>query len=111
MFQLLTRGPERPRLARASLVAGNSCRRGSPTIAHMPELDLSADAVTLTEALVNIESVSRDEKAIAAAIEMALTGLDHLHVTRHGNTLVARTALGRADRVGNEGPIDRKRRA
>ncbi|HEY9562501.1 MAG TPA: succinyl-diaminopimelate desuccinylase [Nocardioides sp.] len=72
----------------------------------MPELDLSADAVTLTEALVNIESVSRDEKAIAAAIEMALTGLDHLHVTRHGNTIVARTDLGREDRVVIAGHID-----
>ncbi|NYG60433.1 succinyl-diaminopimelate desuccinylase [Nocardioides daedukensis] len=72
----------------------------------MPELDLSADAVTLTEALVNIESVSRDEKAIADAIEMALTGLDHLHVTRHGNTIVARTDLGREDRVVIAGHID-----
>ena len=32
-------------------------------------LDLTADAVTLTEQLVNIESVSLDEQAIADAVE------------------------------------------
>ena len=37
-------------------------------------IDLSLDAVALTEALVNIESVSRNEQAIADAIEEALRG-------------------------------------
>ena len=32
-------------------------------------LDLTADAVTLTEQLVDIESVSRNEQAIADAVE------------------------------------------
>lgn len=69
-------------------------------------LDLGADAVTLTEQLVDIESVSRNEQAIADAIERALLRLGHLTVTRHGHTIVARTDLGRAERVVIAGHID-----
>lgn len=69
-------------------------------------LDLSLDAVALTEALVNIESVSRHEKVIADAIEEALTPLTHLSVTRHGNSIVARTELGLPERVVIAGHID-----
>jgi succinyl-diaminopimelate desuccinylase len=53
----------------------------------MSHLDLQADAVTLTEQLVNIESVSRNEAAIADAVESALRTLGHLEVTRHGHTV------------------------
>lgn len=73
--------------------------------APMP-LDLTGDVVTLTAALCDIPSVSRDEKAIADAVEAALTGLPHLTVTRIGNTLVARTDLGRAERVVLAGHLD-----
>lgn len=69
-------------------------------------LDLSADVVTLTRQLVDIESVSQDERRIADEIEAALSGLDHLQVSRHGNTLVARTDLGRGERVVIAGHID-----
>jgi succinyl-diaminopimelate desuccinylase len=69
-------------------------------------LDLSVDAVTLTEQLVNIESVSQNEGAIADAIESALLSLAHLEVTRRGNTVVARTRLGRPERVVIAGHID-----
>ncbi len=69
-------------------------------------LDLTADVVTLTEALVNIESVSQDERAITDAIEAALAELPHLSVTRIGNSLVARTDLGRAERVVIAGHVD-----
>jgi succinyl-diaminopimelate desuccinylase len=69
-------------------------------------LDLTADAVTLTEQLVNIESVSRNELAIADAVEAALRALTHLTVTRHGNTVVARTDLGRGERVVIAGHLD-----
>jgi succinyl-diaminopimelate desuccinylase len=72
----------------------------------MPALDLTVDAVTLTENLVNIESVSLGETEIADAIAEALGGLDHLTVSRHGNTLVARTDLGHAERVVIAGHID-----
>jgi succinyl-diaminopimelate desuccinylase len=69
-------------------------------------LDLTADVVALTEALVDIESVSRNEQQICDEIEAALTGLDHLQVTRIGNSLVARTELGRAERVVIAGHVD-----
>jgi succinyl-diaminopimelate desuccinylase len=70
------------------------------------QLDLSADAVQLTEDLVNIESVSGDEQQIADAIEAALRALDHLDVRRFGNTLVARTDQGHDERVVIAGHID-----
>jgi succinyl-diaminopimelate desuccinylase len=69
-------------------------------------LDLTADVVTLTEALVDIESVSRNEQPLADAIEARLRALDHLDVTRIGNSVVARTDLGRGERVVIAGHID-----
>ncbi len=69
-------------------------------------LDLTADAVTLTQQLVDIESVSLDEAAIADAVEAALTPLSHLSVVRRGNTVVARTDLGRGERVVIAGHLD-----
>ena len=69
-------------------------------------LDLTVDAVQLTEELVNIESVSGNEQKIADAIEAALDVLDHLEVQRFGNTVVARTHQGRAERVVIAGHID-----
>ena len=71
-----------------------------------PTLDLHADITSLTAALCDIESVSRDEAAIGDAIETALAPLTHLTVTRIGNTLVARTELGRSQRVVLAGHID-----
>ena len=62
--------------------------------------------VTLTERLVDIESVSRNEQAIADAVEEALRALPHLEVSRHGHTVVARTDLGRAERVVIAGHLD-----
>ena len=70
------------------------------------QLDLSTDVVTLTERLVDIESVSRNEQAIADAVEEALRALPHLKVRRHGHTVVARTDLGRAERVVIAGHLD-----
>ena len=71
-----------------------------------PVLDLTADAVTLTEQLVNIESVSHDERAVADAVEAALRPLAHLTVTRRGHTVVARTDLGLGERVVIAGHLD-----
>ncbi len=72
----------------------------------VPSLDLTADAVDLTVQLVNIESVSKNEQAIAGAVEAALAPYDHLTVSRHGNTVVARTDLGRGERVVIAGHLD-----
>ncbi len=69
-------------------------------------LDLAADVVTLTTALVNIPSESRHEKAIADAVETALRRLGHLSVERVGHTIVARTSLGRGERVVLGGHLD-----
>jgi succinyl-diaminopimelate desuccinylase len=69
-------------------------------------LDLGVDAVSLTEDLVNIESVSGDEGEIADAVETALRALDHLEVQRFGHTVVARTHQGRAERVVVAGHLD-----
>lgn len=71
-----------------------------------PVLDLTVDPVTLTRQLVDIESVSRNEQRIADAIEAALRAVPHLEVTRRGHTVVARTHLGRAERVVIAGHID-----
>jgi succinyl-diaminopimelate desuccinylase len=70
------------------------------------DLDLHADGPALTAALVDVSSVSGEEGPLADAIERALRRLPHLAVTRHGNTLVARTALGRKERVVLAGHID-----
>ncbi len=70
------------------------------------QLDLSVDVVTLTEHLVNIESVSRNERVIADVVEEALSGCTHLTVTRRGNTIVARTELGLSERVVIAGHLD-----
>ena len=72
----------------------------------MPTLDLTADVVTLTQQLCDIESVSHDEAAIADAIEAALRPLRHLEVVRRGNTVIARTDFGRDERVVLAGHID-----
>jgi succinyl-diaminopimelate desuccinylase len=69
-------------------------------------LDLTADAVTLTRRLVDIESVSRNEQAIADLVEAALRALPHLTVVRRGHTVVARTSLGRPSRVVLAGHLD-----
>ncbi|MGH3282683.1 MAG: succinyl-diaminopimelate desuccinylase, partial [Trebonia sp.] len=70
------------------------------------DLDLYADGPELTAALVDIASVSGAEGPLADAIERALRRLPHLLVTRHGNTLVARTAFGNRERVVLAGHID-----
>ncbi len=71
-----------------------------------PELDLALDPVTLTERLVDIPSVSGDEQSIADAVESALRRIGHLEVERIGNTVVARTSGGHADRVVIAGHLD-----
>ena len=75
-------------------------------MANPVALDLSADVVDLTAALCDIESVSRDEQAVCDAVEAALAPLSHLALTRVGNSLVARTDLGRSERVVLAGHLD-----
>ena len=69
-------------------------------------LDLSATSIELTRALCDIESVSGNETTIADAVERALAGYGHLEIIRDGDTVVARTNLGRAQRVIIAGHLD-----
>jgi succinyl-diaminopimelate desuccinylase len=68
--------------------------------------DVLADPVLLTRALVDVESVSRDEKVIADCVEEVLREAPHLSVDRLGNTVMARTDLGREQRVVLAGHLD-----
>ena len=72
----------------------------------MTSLDLFADPIALSAALVDIESPSHHEEAIADAVEGALRGLEHAEVARFGNTVVARTNFGLGSRVVLAGHID-----
>jgi succinyl-diaminopimelate desuccinylase len=69
-------------------------------------LDLQQDAAELTARLVDFPSESGNEGPLADAIETALRALPHLTVDRHGNNVVARTRLGRGERVILAGHID-----
>jgi succinyl-diaminopimelate desuccinylase len=70
------------------------------------ELDLDADVVELTRALCDVESVSGDEGPLADGVEAALRRLPHLEVLRDGDAVVARTKLGRPERVVLAGHLD-----
>ncbi|GAA0670071.1 succinyl-diaminopimelate desuccinylase [Kitasatospora atroaurantiaca] len=69
-------------------------------------LDLTLDGGALTARLVDFPSVSGDEQALADAVETALRAYPHLTVDRYGNNVVARTELGRAERVLIAGHLD-----
>jgi succinyl-diaminopimelate desuccinylase len=69
-------------------------------------LDLTADVLTLTRALVDVPSVSGTEDALADAVETALRGLGGLEVERVGNAVLARTNLDRPTRVVLAGHLD-----
>ncbi|MEV4148199.1 succinyl-diaminopimelate desuccinylase [Amycolatopsis sp. NPDC049691] len=70
-------------------------------------LDLHADPVDLTAALVDTFSVSGSEAEIAAAVQKALQEqASHLEVVRNGDAVLARTNLGRASRVVLAGHLD-----
>ena len=69
-------------------------------------LDPRGDLVALFRAVVDIESVSGNERALADAVQHALSGHAHLEVLRDGDTVIARTNLGRPERVVIAGHLD-----
>jgi len=69
-------------------------------------LDLHTDPVDLTAALVDIPSVSRDERRIADEVERALREQTAYEVIRNGDAVLARTDLGRPTRVVLAGHLD-----
>jgi succinyl-diaminopimelate desuccinylase len=70
------------------------------------DLDLRADPIDLTAALVDVPSVSGGEAALADAVEAALRAEAHLEVVRCGESVLARTSRGRPRRVLLAGHLD-----
>lgn len=74
------------------------------------KLNLLQDSVDLTAALVDIESVSRSEAAIADAVEVALREVaqadESIEVLRIDNNVIARTHRGLPQRVILAGHLD-----
>lgn len=66
----------------------------------------STSLLELFRAIVDIESVSRNERALADAVEQTLAASPHLEVVRDGDAVLARTNLGRAERVIIAGHLD-----
>lgn len=93
-------------------------RRVSPVAASLramrfiggaPGYEASADVrdvVALTRAICDVESVSGGEQGLADAVEQVLHGVDGLEVLRDGDAVVARTRLGRSERVVLAGHLD-----
>jgi succinyl-diaminopimelate desuccinylase len=69
-------------------------------------VDLRLDGAALTAQLVDTPSVSGGEGPLTDAIEATLRALPHLAVHRDGNAIVARTMLGRPERVILAGHTD-----
>ena len=69
-------------------------------------LDLTASSLDITRWICDVPSVSGNETELADAIVAALSGATHLDFFRDGDTIVARTNLGRAQRVVIAGHID-----
>ena len=69
-------------------------------------LDLRQDVSLLTAALMDINSVSGNEGPLADAVEAALLQIPQLSVVRDGDAIIARTELGRSERVILAGHLD-----
>lgn len=69
-------------------------------------LELTQDVALLTAELLDIPSVSGTENAIANAVESSLRALPGLAVFRDGDSVVARSELGLAERVILAGHLD-----
>jgi succinyl-diaminopimelate desuccinylase len=69
-------------------------------------LDLRQDVAMLTAALMDINSVSGNETELADAVDVALRAIPELRVVRDGDSIIARTELGRPERVILAGHLD-----
>jgi succinyl-diaminopimelate desuccinylase len=70
------------------------------------DLDLHQDVDLLTARLVDIFSESGQETALADAVQSGLSAVQELDVRRDGDAIVARTELGRPERVVLAGHLD-----
>ncbi len=86
------------------------CSLTAATVAAVTSLDLAHPAALggpeLAAALVDVYSVSGSETQLADAVEALLRPVAHLQVHRDGDAVVARTQLGRAERVVIAGHLD-----
>lgn len=69
-------------------------------------LDLIQPVEQLTADLLDIFSVSGDETRLADAVQIALEGIGGLEITRDGDSIIARTHLGRSQRIVLAGHLD-----
>lgn len=69
-------------------------------------LDLTGSVVDLAAAIVDVPSESHHEEVLADLVTEALSAQEHLVVRRLGNTVIARTEAGRAERVVIGGHLD-----
>lgn len=77
------------------------------TLYHAPALlDLRQDVAVLTAALIDFNSVSGNETELANAVEAALRAIPEYSVVRDGDAIIARTELGRAERIILAGHLD-----
>ena len=84
---------------------------GAPTtlegVSASPQLlDVSVGPVELALEMIRIDSVSGNEQHLADRVEATLAQAAHLECVRHGNTVAARTNLGRDTRVIVAGHLD-----
>jgi succinyl-diaminopimelate desuccinylase len=69
-------------------------------------IDLTLPGDALTASLVDVPSVSGGEGRLADEVETALKDVSHLVVERDGDAVLARTDLGRAQRIVVAGHLD-----
>lgn len=69
-------------------------------------LNLTQPVDQLTADLLDIYSVSGEETRLADAVEAALAGIDGLDLVRDGDAIIARTNLGRNQRIVLAGHLD-----
>ena len=75
-------------------------------VSQLTDLSDGRSLAELAQNLVNLPSPSGNETSLADAIEALLRGSGHLEVIREGNTVAARTSLGRPSRIVWAGHID-----
>ena len=75
-------------------------------MAQLTAFDTALSVADLARALIDLPSVSGNEKAVADAIETTLSPCAHLEVIRDADAVVARTTQGRARRVIIAGHVD-----
>jgi succinyl-diaminopimelate desuccinylase len=105
----LLREQAQSRMPRAQIVRFCDCSAGKrdPLASLLMGLDIRGDPIALTAALVDIPSESRHEQRIADEIEAALRDqTDGFEILRNGNSVLARTRLGRPSRVLLAGHTD-----